>query len=55
MHAYTSPLEFHTRMTELAMDLLNSGHEWHAGAISALALNFQQENDIEIEARYIES
>lgn len=55
MQAYVSPLELHTRMTELAMDLLNAGHEFHAGAVSSLALNLQQETSLEIEARDVEN
>lgn len=54
MQAYTSPLEYHTRMTDLAMDLLNSGHEFYAGAIASLAYNFQKDNDVEIETRAVQ-
>lgn len=51
MQPYVSPLELHTRMTDLAMDLLKAGHEFQAGAISHLALSFQQDTNLEIETR----
>lgn len=51
MQAYVSPLELHTRMTDLAMDLLSAGHDFYAGAISSLALRLQEDTSLEIEAR----
>ena len=54
MQAYVSPLELHTRMIDLAMDLVNAGHEYQAGALSHLALSLQQDTNLEIEARDVE-
>lgn len=54
MQAHVSGLELHTRMTELAMDLLNAGHEFHAGALSSLALSLQKDIGLEIEARDVQ-
>ena len=54
MQAYKNPITLHSEMIDLAMELLRCGHEFHAGAISALALDFQRENDVAIETRDVE-
>jgi hypothetical protein len=53
MQAYVSPLEFHTRMVDLAQELLLAGHEWQAGALSGLALQFQRELGFDINPREV--
>lgn len=55
MQAYKNPITLHSEMIDLAMELLRCGHEFHAGAISSLAYDFQKQNDVEIEARNVEN
>ena len=48
-------ISLHSKMIDLAQELLAEGHEWHAGALASLAYDFQKQNDVEIEARDVQN
>lgn len=53
MPTHSSALEFHTRMVDLALEMLQAGHEQPAYLLSGLALQFQQELGFDLNPREV--